>query len=244
MKTNLFISFSIIFLFSACSSQYYLSETATEIPLYYDKSASGEVITFIPEGKEIIIKGERGPTRRKVKFQNYVGWTYSPYLIYSKKFNYSGTFRTTQKNTNYTSSFNKPSKIKKQGTKSYSNNSTRTYQYSDNQINRSGRVNVKGYYRKDGTYVRPHTRSYPNSRTSKKASYSPRPTYGTSVAKSKDSLLLKSKSKIAKPKRTYYRPSSTGRVQVRGYYRKDGTYVRPHTRSRPKSRTTSRRRRY
>jgi hypothetical protein len=27
-----------------------------------------------------------------------------------------------------------------------------------------GRVHVRGYYRKDGTYVRPHTRSYPRSR--------------------------------------------------------------------------------
>lgn len=31
-------------------------------------------------------------------------------------------------------------------------------------------------------------------------------------------------------------PSSSGRVQVRGYYRKDGTYVRPHTRSAPRRR--------
>jgi endonuclease YncB( thermonuclease family) len=30
--------------------------------------------------------------------------------------------------------------------------------------------------------------------------------------------------------------SSSGRVQVRGYYRKDGTYVRPHTRSAPRRR--------
>lgn len=28
-------------------------------------------------------------------------------------------------------------------------------------------------------------------------------------------------------------PSSGGSVHVRGYYRRDGTYVRPHTRSRP-----------
>lgn len=28
---------------------------------------------------------------------------------------------------------------------------------------RAGRVNVRGYYRKDGTYVRPHTRRYPNT---------------------------------------------------------------------------------
>jgi hypothetical protein len=27
----------------------------------------------------------------------------------------------------------------------------------------AGRVSVRGYTRKDGTYVRPHTRSYPGS---------------------------------------------------------------------------------
>lgn len=31
-------------------------------------------------------------------------------------------------------------------------------------------------------------------------------------------------------------PSTGGSVHVRGYYRRDGTYVRPHTRSRPGSR--------
>lgn len=31
-------------------------------------------------------------------------------------------------------------------------------------------------------------------------------------------------------------PNSGGSVHVRGYYRRDGTYVRPHTRSRPGSR--------
>lgn len=31
-----------------------------------------------------------------------------------------------------------------------------------------------------------------------------------------------------------YTSSSGGRVYVRGYYRKDGTYVRPHTRRRPR----------
>lgn len=33
---------------------------------------------------------------------------------------------------------------------------------------------------------------------------------------------------------TYVIPSSGGTVNVKGYYRKDGTYVRPHTRSAPR----------
>lgn len=40
------------------------------------------------------------------------------------------------------------------------------------------------------------------------------------------------------PDRVSSPPASTGSgsVHVRGYYRRDGTYVRPHTRSRPRSR--------
>ena len=38
------------------------------------------------------------------------------------------------------------------------------------------------------------------------------------------------------PARAQSAPSSSGRVHVKGYYRKDGTYVRPHTRRYPKRR--------
>lgn len=79
-----------------------------------------------------------------------------------------------------------------------------TSSYSPPSNSSSGTVHVRGYYRKDGTYVRPHTRRRP--RTSARAS-----------------------SRQAAPQ-----PRSSGRVHVRGYYRKDGTYVRPHTRSRPR----------
>ena len=65
-------------------------------------------------------------------------------------------------------------------------------------------VNVKGYYRKNGTYVAPHTRSAPSSKSS---SYNSIPSY------------------------SYTAPSDS--VKVNGYYRKDGTYVRPHYRSKP-----------
>lgn len=77
-------------------------------------------------------------------------------------------------------------------------------------------VNVKGYYRKNGTYVAPYTRSAPSS----SGTYKSAPTY--------------------KPKATYS-PSSysssapSDSVKVEGYYRKDGTYVRPHYRSKPDS---------
>lgn len=69
-------------------------------------------------------------------------------------------------------------------------------------------VSVKGYTRKNGTYVAPHYRSAPGSKSS---SY-----YKTSASTS---------SGLA--------PSNA--IKVKGYYRKDGTYVRPHYRSTPDS---------
>ncbi len=76
-------------------------------------------------------------------------------------------------------------------------------------------VRVKGYYRKNGTYVAPHTRSAPSSKSS---SYKSSPSY-------------KSNTNYSIP--TYSEPAPSDSVKVRGYYRKDGTYVRPHYRSKP-----------
>ena len=54
----------------------------------------------------------------------------------------------------------------------------------------------------------------------------------------KSSKLTPTPSKAPEPKHSVARPpsSSSGKVYVRGYYRKDGTYVRPHYRSKPRKR--------
>ena len=81
-------------------------------------------------------------------------------------------------------------------------------------------VFVNGYYRKDGTYVRSYYRSAPSGTTAARA---PPASSAGRVAENG----------------SYYGQTSkaTGRpktVRVRGYYRKDGTYVRGHYRSRPR----------
>tara|TARA_R110002012_G_scaffold201134_2_gene370100 strand:- start:1247 stop:1657 length:411 start_codon:yes stop_codon:yes gene_type:complete len=48
-------------------------------------------------------------------------------------------------------------------TKLYSSKDTNSRTTSIRTTNSSGTVQVKGYYRKDGTYVRPHTRSKPKT---------------------------------------------------------------------------------
>lgn len=81
----------------------------------------------------------------------------------------------------------------------------------------SGSVSVRGYYRKDGTYVRPHQRSAPDSSTSNNWS-----TKGNT-----NPYTGKEGTKTALPSR------SGSDVSVQGYYRSDGTYVAPHMRSAP-----------
>ncbi len=80
-------------------------------------------------------------------------------------------------------------------------------------------VYVEGYYREDGTYVRPHYRSPPSTSASEEiTTFS-----GPGIAENG----------------SYYGETSalTGRpktIPVKGYYRKDGTYVRGHYRSKPR----------
>jgi len=84
---------------------------------------------------------------------------------------------------------------------------------SNSSLDMSKPVHVKAYYRKDGTYVRSHTRSRPINNVGSSSS-SGINNVG-SYSRSKSSL------DMSKP------------VHVKAYYRKDGTYVRSHTRSRP-----------
>jgi hypothetical protein len=87
-------------------------------------------------------------------------------------------------------------------------------------------VYVRGYYRKDGTYVRSHYRSPPSSGSEtveSKPSLTPRPEYKPPVAEN-GSRYGEISPATGRPKTVY----------VRGYYRKDGTYVRGHYRSKPR----------
>lgn len=76
---------------------------------------------------------------------------------------------------------------------------------------------------------------YPNYSLNKNNSnsYKSESLYNSSYKSEKDSNLYDYYSPQYSPS---YTPSSSkgGRVHVRGYYRKDGTYVRPHTRSAPR----------
>lgn len=78
-----------------------------------------------------------------------------------------------------------------------------------------GLVWVNGYFREDGTWVQGHYRSAPDTNAVVSRGYTPpiKPTGGSTYSGGTHS-------------------SGYGPIPVKGYYRKDGTYVRPHTRKR------------
>lgn len=94
-------------------------------------------------------------------------------------------------------------------------------------------VSVRGYYRKNGTYVRPHERTYPNSTItdnySYRGNYNPNTEYNTISSSNSPSTIY-----------NYYNSSSStsnyNKEWVNGYYKRDGTYVSGYYR---KKNTTS-----
>ncbi|WP_277376156.1 hypothetical protein [Paenibacillus polymyxa] len=95
---------------------------------------------------------------------------------------------------------------------------------------------VKGYYRKDGTYVHGYNRGGSSS------TYTPSSDYPTFENKA-DSLTTYSSTtsynnnsgtvNLYKGNQLVGNTSGNELVYVQGYYRKDGTYVRPHYRTHP-----------
>ncbi|WP_223601672.1 SH3 domain-containing protein [Chryseobacterium sp. GVT01B] len=93
-------------------------------------------------------------------------------------------------------------------------------------------VSVRGYYRKDGTYVRPHERTAPNSTItdnySYRGNYNPNLEYNTISTRNSSSTY------------NYYDNSSANydKEWVNGYYKTDGTYVNGYYRKKRKTTTS------
>lgn len=121
----------------SCVTNYYYVKVNNDTPLYSEQSNGSTVVYTIPSGNGIYIKGKKYRKYRKIKYGNYVGWAYNP--------NYNGSTYYSSRTNSFSSSNTRSS------SSSYTPSSSKT-------------VNVKGYYRKNGTYVRPHTRSAPKRR--------------------------------------------------------------------------------
>ncbi|MFA6057527.1 MAG: hypothetical protein WC756_04965 [Taibaiella sp.] len=145
MKKHYMLLLLILLGFSSCYNGFYTGETLEDFQIYSSPNSSEPTVT-IPAGSRILYKKEgkgkyvacesySGYTRR-IKFRKYRKESFSEdqLLPYTKIYKAS--------DDNY-----EPSKSYKSVEPTYN----------------GGRVRVKGYYRKNGTYVRPHTRSAPHS---------------------------------------------------------------------------------
>ncbi|MGH1516578.1 hypothetical protein [Chryseobacterium sp. JK1] len=128
----------LVLLLSVISCTNYYTVRLQEDTHLYSSSDSSRSVTIIPKDTEVYLSSKVNKKNyRKLKWGNYYGWANKPsYTTYS--------------------SYSK--------TSSYSSPSVRSSSSYSSQSNSGGSVHVKGYTRKDGTYVRPHTRSAPRRR--------------------------------------------------------------------------------
>lgn len=130
------ITLFLIILLSMVSCTNYYTVLLTEDTNLYATSNNENIVTTIPKDTQVYISNkENKKNYKKIKWGNYSGLAYNPSY--------------TSYNT-YTPA------------KSY-NTSTSSYNYTPSKSS-GGTVHVKGYTRKDGTYVSPHTRSAPRRR--------------------------------------------------------------------------------
>ena len=134
MKKLLILLFFIL-IFGSCTTNYFLCETAGPVKLYASPNTNSTYIE-VPVGKNLISTGKYKKYRR-AKYGNKRGY------VYKTRFD-SETSTYKYSHSNHALS-----------------NSTK-YKYKPTST--GGTVQVKGYYRKDGTYVKPHTRRAPSRR--------------------------------------------------------------------------------
>lgn len=145
----------ISIMFNSCvAPKYYLCITYEPLPVYKEKSERDLSFT-IPVGKQLIVEARKSKFR-KIRYGKSAGyitkpsfdneWVYSSSELSYLVFNNDSTY-TDARRPSY-----RPTSVIPGNSSSNSSSSS------------GGQVNVKGYYRKDGTYVRPHTRSAPSRR--------------------------------------------------------------------------------
>ncbi|HKO77572.1 MAG TPA: hypothetical protein VJU52_10155 [Flavobacterium sp.] len=119
------------FLFTSCVTNYYSVNIGEDTPIYESNSENSKQVVVIPKGYSVYVASST-KKHKKIKWNNYKGWAVNP--VYSSQTNYNS--------------------IKSNPTSSY-------YSSSSSKSSSGGTVHVKAYTRKDGTYVKAHTRSAP-----------------------------------------------------------------------------------
>ena len=141
---SLFFLLSVLLL-SSCTTVYYVGETSEPVLIYFAPDTTSFYLTTVPITKKVLIKGR--PKRYSyVIYENHRGYAYRPVFTSYRR------FRSEVDGTLYGYSTHRPTA---------SSSGTSTTRSASSYTPRGGPVQVRGYYRKNGTYVRPHTRSAP-----------------------------------------------------------------------------------
>ncbi len=150
MKRFIVFFFALISLNSCITYNFYSTTAPTEV---YGDAKVANTIAVLPAQETIVIKGK--PVRyQPIEHNGIKGYLYSSKLRYVSKANkYAYTYAKAKRKT-YTNTAAVAAPASSQSNYSAPARSTST----------GGQVQVKGYYRKDGTYVRPHTRSAPKKK--------------------------------------------------------------------------------
>lgn len=137
---------------SSCAKSYYLFNTDSSVDVYTTQTL-GKVFWTIPKGEQIIATKIRSKSR---KVEYYSGTHFISGYIDGRQFPYENIV-----SSDVHKSFVSGPSTAIINTSTNNTESSRSSRSSLKPTNSSGAVNVKGYYRKDGTYVRPYTRSAP-----------------------------------------------------------------------------------
>lgn len=160
MKKLTLLLFPILMVMG-CTTNYYLitSNQPTEI---YSSIGGNEVVVTIPSGSNYITAGKS--SKRFTQWGSFSGYSLKPAKMVRKlkltAIEYANLVYVAD--VGY---IHKDYAIKSGYSQSNSSSSTRSSASSTRTSSSTGgTVHVKGYTRKDGTYVRPHTRSAPRRR--------------------------------------------------------------------------------
>jgi len=138
-QTSLALSLAIYFcaILTSCSNIYYVGQTTEPLKVFYEPDTTSLLTYTISVGSKVLTK-KKSRKYHYVVFDAHKGYAYEPTFINYHKYKSS----VDGELYGYTSS----------KTKNSSSNSS---------SGSGGTVNVNGYYRKNGTYVKPYTRSAP-----------------------------------------------------------------------------------
>ena len=131
------------FFLESCTSLYFVGNTNDSANLYSNKDTLQSVIVVIPAGAEVLIKQKRKKYSRII-YKGYHGY------VHKLRFSNYHRFNSQRDGDLYGYSTKKPKTSRPTSYRSSSVSSTK-----------NKTVHVKGYYRKNGTYVKPHSRKPP-----------------------------------------------------------------------------------